>query len=578
MALKLPFLANPMDTSILEPIEIADSWAQRFNNALGTVDGDLAQLLINHVAPWWSDRLALTWDIRTFNSVQEIRDLLQYAASCGRLSTVSLKSATLVPTATDNLIYVQATYKFETKEAINIAIVKLVPDARGNWKAWTIVTKLEDLKLHKEDRSRLLMPDVRPDKTVDALVIGGGQSGLQAAAALRTVGLSCLVVEQHERIGDHWRQHYDFLKLHVSKWYAQFAYHHWPTETPFFPTRDNVADFLEDYAKSTHLNVLTSTTVREAKYNSTGYWDVTLRGPNATSRSLWVNHLVLATGINGLRPLIPSIQGKESFHGMSMHSSVYKNGKAWARKRAVVIGCGSSGHDIAHDLHNYGASVTMIQRNPTMVTHEVLNIPMLRKLYNETLPVEVADDLQESTPIPVARLLASIPPKVLNKDVIAVNEGLVKAGFQLKTSDRSRIIFERFGGHYLNSGTSNLIVDGKIRIKSGIPIKSFTPSGLEFEDGTEMPADLIVFATGFDIHSMRNTAIELIGSEEGRSLKKVWGLDDEGNVRGAYRNSGHPNLWYFGGDFQGARYFSKILALQILAAKLGVLNRYQGGK
>ncbi|KZT56794.1 FAD/NAD(P)-binding domain-containing protein [Calocera cornea HHB12733] len=581
MALKLPLLSRPIDTSNLSPTTVADAWAIQFNTALqspSTLSKVLPLLFVTQVAPWWSDHLALTWDIRTLNSQAAILDLLQYAMSEGRLAAFSLKSATLIPTASDTLVYIQARYSFETDETIGTAIANLVSDDRGTWKAWTVATKLEDLKQYNADRSRLLVQDHIPGELVDVLVLGAGQSGLQVAAAIRTLGLSCIVIEQRKRIGDQWRQHYDFLKLHLSKWYAQFAYHPWPPETPFFPTRDNVADFLEDYAKSLNLRVMTSTVIQKADYNHLGYWTVALSGPHDSSGALRVKHLVLATGINGLRPLVPSIPGKEAFCGLAIHSSHYKNGEGWADKQAVVVGCGNSGHDIAHDLCNYGASVTMIQRNPTMVTHQVLTIPILGRLYNNTLPVETADDILESTPVNVARLLASIPPKVLNQDVVAVNEGLLKAGFRLKPPDRSTFIFERFGGHYLNSGTSNLIVDGKISIKSGIPITKFTPDGLQFEDGTHLPVDLVVFATGFDLRSMRDTALQLIGAEEGQNLKEVWGLDDEGNVRGAYRDSGHPNLWYFGGDFQGARYFSKPLALQILAAKLGILNRYQGGK
>ncbi|EJU03907.1 FAD/NADP-binding domain-containing protein [Dacryopinax primogenitus] len=601
MALKLPLLSKSIDTTQLVPTEIGADWATRFNTAIhapSNRSNSLGEILVDDVAPWWTDHLSLTWDIRTFDSINKICDLLDYALAEGRLSDLRLQNATVHPTASDNLVYIQGTYDFETDTTLSIAIVKLVLDERTDtWKAWTVFTKLDDLKGHEENRSRLRVDGYTTGDHVDVLVLGAGQSGLQVGAALRTLGLSCLLIEQHARIGDQWRQHYDCLKLHLPKWYAQFAYHHWPAKTPLLPTRNDVADFLEEYAKTTHLNVMTSTTVQSAKYNLDGHWDVVLNFSDS-SKVLRFTHIVLATGINGLRPVMPIVPGLALFRGVAMHSSEYKNGQGWDGKKAIVVGCGNSGHDIARDLYNHGASVSMIQRNPTMVTHQALTNAKLGRLYNESIPVERADDLMESTAPPVATLLASIPPKVLNKEVTsAVNEGLIRAGFRLEPPDRSTFVFERSGGHYLNSGTSKLIVDGKIRVKSGIPVKCFTLNGLIFEDSTNLPADLVVFATGYDLHSMRDTAMALLGAEEGKSLKQAWGMDDEGNVRGTYRDSGHPNLWYFGGDFQGARYcesrvgvaavyegmldvlpVSKLLALQVLASKLCMLNRYQGGK
>jgi len=132
--------------------------------------------------------------------------------------------------------------------------------------------------------------------------------------------------------------------------------------------------------------------------------------------------------------------------------------------------------------------------------------------------------------------------------------------------------YKRGGGHYIDVGTSALIIDGKIAIKSGVPITSYTAGGVKFEDGTELKADLIVFATGFNKQSMADSARKIVGEEIGKRLKPVWGLDEEKHVRGVHRDSGHPRVWYCGGDLGMARYYSTILALQVKATQLGKLT------
>lgn len=181
MTLELPLRSNPIDASNVGVVQIAESWATRLNvlqtQTPSSLTSAISELVVTQVAPWWSDHLALTWDIRTFNSSDAICDLLQYALLEGRLAPFTLQSADLIHTASDNLVYVQAVYSFGTEQAFCTAIVKLVPDEQAVWKAWTVATKLEDLKACREDRSRLLVPDIEPPQELEVLVLGAGQSG-----------------------------------------------------------------------------------------------------------------------------------------------------------------------------------------------------------------------------------------------------------------------------------------------------------------------------------------------------------------------------------------------------------------
>lgn len=93
--------------------------------------------------------------------------------------------------------------------------------------------------------------------------------------------------------------------------------------------------------------------------------------------------------------------------------------------------------------------------------------------------------------------------------------------------------FQRGGGYYIDVGCSSLIASGAIRIKQGQEITQVTPTGLHFADGTDLPADEIVFATGFQ--NMRSSARTIFGDELADRVKDVWGFDEEGEIRTIWR-------------------------------------------
>src|SRR3984957_17352371 len=77
-------------------------------------------------------------------------------------------------------------------------------------------------------------------------------------------------------------------------------------------------------------------------------------------------HLLMATGVSGI-PNLPDIPTLKDFAGTVLHSSQYTDGEDWKGRRALVIGTGNSGHDIAQDLHSSGAHVTLAQRSSTLI-------------------------------------------------------------------------------------------------------------------------------------------------------------------------------------------------------------------
>lgn len=116
-------------------------------------------------------------------------------------------------------------------------------------------------------------------------------------------------------------------------------------------------------------------------------------------------------------------------------------------------------------------------------------------------PTEDADLAFMSIPNPILKRLHIDATKEIARRDAKLLEGLSKAGFMLDTGpDDSGLFmkyFQRGGGYYIDVGASQLIVDGKIKMKQGVEITSVKPHGISFADGTELPADEIVFATGY---------------------------------------------------------------------------------
>jgi putative flavoprotein involved in K+ transport len=132
-------------------------------------------------------------------------------------------------------------------------------------------------------------------------------------------------------------------------------------------------------------------------------------------------------------------------------------------------------------------------------------------------------------------------------------------------------------GYYVDVGGSQLIIDGEIKVKSGVEIESLTPTGLRFSDGSEVAADAIIQSTGF--HSMHEVVAKIVSREVGDAIGTCWGLGSgtrhdpgpwHGELRNMYKPVAQPNLWLQGGNLALSRFFSKFVALQIKARMEGL--------
>jgi cation diffusion facilitator CzcD-associated flavoprotein CzcO len=284
-------------------------------------------------------------------------------------------------------------------------------------------------------------------------------------------------------------------------------------------------------------------------------------------------HVVMGTGVSGIAN-VPDISTLDRFKGTLLHSSRYEDGENWHGKRAIVIGTGNSGHDIAQDLHSSGAAVTLVQRSPTLVTNIEPSAQLAYATYNEGT-LEDNDLIATSMPTPLARkthVMLTEQSKELDKELL---DGLRRVGFKLDFGEAGTgwqfKYLTRGGGYYFNVGCSNLIVEGAIKLKQFDDIDSFTADGAQMKDGTTIAADLIVLSTGYK--PQEYLVRKLFGDDVADRVGPVWGFGGGFELRNMYARTGQPGLWFIAGSLAQCRINSKFLALQIKAIEEGIMPR-----
>ncbi|WP_454632767.1 flavin-containing monooxygenase [Bradyrhizobium cenepequi] len=578
----------------------ADNWLARFEDAFRKPgDGSLNFLFLPD--SFWRDVLALSWNIQTIDGADAIIDELKRHASRAAPRRFAIdpdrRAPRKVMRAGTNAI--EAMFKFETADGRGSGIVRLIPDATdGNTlKAWTLLTELGELKGFEEQlgvnrpRGSAYSRDFRgpnwldlrkastdyADRDPTVLVVGGGQSGLCIAARLKQLQVDTLIVDREERIGDNWRQRYHALTLHNQVQVNHLPYMHFPPNWPTYIPKDKLANWFEAYVDAMELNFWTRTEFEGGHYDENeGRWTVTLRGADDTRRTMHPRHVVLATGVSGI-PNVPDIPGLKDFSGKVMHSSGYDDGENWKGKRAIVIGTGNSGHDIAQDLYSSGASVTLVQRRPTLVVSIEPSAQLVYAPYNDGT-LDDNDLIAMSMPLKLARkshAMVTEKSKALDKDLL---EGLARVGFKLDFGeDNTGWQFKyltRGGGYYFNVGCSDLIVKGEIALRQFSDIETFVADGARMKNGELAAADLVVLATGYK--RQEELVKKLFGADVADRVGTIWGFGDEQELRNMYTRTRQPGLWLIAGGLAQCRMGSKHLALQIKAIEEGLLPRAVG--
>ena len=580
------------------PTAGAEAWLASFAAALACGD---PQAVLPLFAPecFWRDLVAFTWNLRTEEGPEAIAAML-----AARLEDVAPLAFRLRGAASESDGLVEAWFGFETRVGRCTGHLRL-----RDGRAWTLFTALDELKGH-EERVRERRPagaehGVHPGRQSwgerheaerlalgsteqpDVLIVGGGQAGLTLAARLKHLEVSSLIVEKLPRPGDHWRRRYRSLCLHDPVHYCHFPYLPFPEGWPLYTPKDQLADWMEAYVSVLDLPFWGSSPLRQARFDGeAGRWQVTVER-DGQGQLLTPRHLVFALGVSGY-PNVPQIAGAETFAGDQHHSSAHPGPEAYRGRRCVVVGSNNSAHDIAAGLWEGGAaSVTLLQRSSTLIAP----VPALEKLAFAGSYSDQA--LQRGiTPEQSDMTIASIPYRLLPRwqkpiyDAMRVEYAdlygrLEKAGFLLDFGADDSGVFMKFlrrgSGYYLDVGASELVADGRIQLRSGVRIERLTTRTVVLSDGSELQADLVVYATGYG--SMNRFLADLISPEVADRVGKVWGMGsgtpkDPGPWEGELRNMWKPtqveNLWIHGGNLHQCRHYSLYLALQLKARLAGL--------
>ena len=580
---------------------VAKKWLSDFETSLKSGNFNAVTALFADEC-YWRDLVSFTWNLKTLEGKDEILSMLN---SC--LKDVEIKHFNLQEVNENNGI-TEVFFLFETSILRGRGIFRLKDGL-----CWTMLTAANELVgfeekknkrrilgaehgIHKNrltwlERKQKEEAELGITKQPYVLIIGGGQGGIALGARLKRLGVPTLICDKQNRAGDQWRNRYKSLCLHDPIWYDHLPYLSFPDDWPVFSPKDKIADWLECYVKIMELNYWNNAEVMSASFDSsTKTWSVKV---NKEGREIEVKptQLVFAMGMSGV-PNIPKFEGAEIFKGEQQHSSAHKGPEAYSGKNVVVLGSNNSAHDICAALWENDAKVTMIQRSSThIVRSDSLMEVVMGGLYSEEA-LERGIDTQKADLI-----FASIPYKVMpifhkemfdeirrrDKDFY---DRLEKKGFLLDFGDDDSGLFMKYlrrgSGYYIDVGASELVARGDIALERG-NIARIKEHSIVLDSGREIPADLIVYATGFS--SMNIWVEKIISKEMAEKVGKVWGLGSnttkdpgpwEGELRNMWKPTQQENLWFHGGNLHQSRHYSLYLSLQLKARYEGLRTEVYG--
>jgi cation diffusion facilitator CzcD-associated flavoprotein CzcO len=308
----------------------------------------------------------------------------------------------------------------------------------------------------------------------EVIVVGAGPAGISAGLALKDAGLPPLVVDQADQVASSWRGRYDRLRLNTCRPLSHLPGRRFPKGTPMFPTRDQVVEYLDRHAREDGIELTLGTSVDRIDRENGGWKLATSAGEIAASQ------VVIATGYEH-DPLIPDWRGRDTFGGTLLHSSEYRNPEPFKGQAVLVVGAGSSGMEIAHDVATGGASKVwlsartppniLLREGPGGLPGDMLGVALLR------VPVRVGDA--------VARFGRRM-------DIGDLTE------YGLPVPDEG--VFSRM--HRL--GVAPAIVDKEVieaikarQIEVVRGVESLDESGAQLADGARVEPGVIICATGY---------------------------------------------------------------------------------
>jgi len=570
-----------------------DAWLDRFESALSS--GNAVAIASLFVADGhYRDVLAFTWSLTACDDPSALGTLLAARQASVKARGFAVDAGRAVPRSRQRAgtDVIEAIIQFETDVGRGHGVLRLL--GADPTKAFQLMTALDELRGFEEKvgkrrptgeaysrnfgganwKEQREAAQAYSDREPTVLIIGGGQAGLSLAATLGRLDVDALVIDRLPRVGDCWRTRYHSLALHNNTEFNHLPYMPFPPSWPTYLPKDMIADWFETYAWAMEINYWAATELVSAAYDEASHtWRATVRRADGSERVLRPRHLVMANGLVGF-PRIPDLPGLGSFKGDLMHTADFSSGARWRGKQALVIGTGTSAHDIAQDLHANGCSPTIVQRGETMVIS--IN-PSAKLSYGifEGVTLEDGDLLAMTNTFPVLKKNLQILTKRMVEYDRSMIDALVARGFKWTMGEdgagHQMMIRQRYGGYYLDGGCAELIINGQIGLQHFDRIERFVEDGALMKDGSVQHADLIVLGTGFVTQEV--VVGKLFGDAVAKKVGPIWGIGPDGEMNNMWKRTAQEGLWFIGGSFAQCRNYSRYVALQLKAIEEGLMPR-----
>ena len=518
-------LDAPETTETPDASAVADAWLHDLEAALAARDVPAAAGLFA-TESWWRDLVSFTLEPHHRRGAGGRRP----TCSSETLAGTDPSGFALEEPADEADGVVTAWFLFETAVGRGRGLLRLVEED-GERRAFTFLTTLYELKGHEEprnehrprgaehgaDKHRQTWLERRQEEAESlgsttqpyVLVIGGGQGGIALGARLRQLGVPSLVIDKHPRPGDQWRNRYKSLCLHDPVWYDHLPYLKFPDNWPVFAPKDKIGDWLEAYTRIMEVPYWSSTTASSASYSEeTGQWTVEVEreGQPLTLRP---TQLVFATGMSG-KPNIPDVPGPRRLRGRPaplvgaprtgrlprQAGGGHRQQQLRLRHLRGAVGERRRRHDGAAQLDPHRQ-----ERQPDGVR---ARRPLLR-----AGPRGRRDDREGRPDLRVAALpdhahaSRSRRYEAMAEQDQDFYERLEAAGFDHDWGDDGSGLFMKYlrrgSGYYIDVGAADLVANGDVKLVNG-QIDHLTEDAVVLEDGTELPADVVVYRDRLRLH------------------------------------------------------------------------------
>jgi putative flavoprotein involved in K+ transport len=349
---------------------------------------------------------------------------------------------------------------------------------------------------------------------VPVVVIGAGQAGLSVGYYLLKQGVPFVILDANQRVGDSWRKRWDSLRLFTPAEYDGLAGMPFPADPNFFPTKDEMADYLESYAKRFALPVRNGVKVEKLERRGSRYV------VTAGQQRFEADHVVVAMASYQSRR-VPSFAGELDPGIVQLHSSDYRNPSQLREGGVLIVGAGNSGAEIALEVARHGHPTWMSGRDTGHIPFRIGGIParlflrrlVLRFVFHRLLTVDT----------PIGRRLR---PKILAQGgpLIRVRpEDLAAAGVERAP----RIAGVREGRPLLDDGraldVSNVIwCTGFHPGFSWIDLPIFDENGEVRHERGLVPGEPGLYFVGLHfLYAMSSTMVQGVARDAGRIAQEV---------------------------------------------------------